>query len=29
MAAASPGTEAIDFYSNLKNVYVTVDPARV
>ncbi len=24
-----PGTEAIDFYSNLKNVYLTLDPARV
>ena len=24
-----PGPEAIDFYSNLKNVYVTVTPARV
>jgi alpha-ketoglutaric semialdehyde dehydrogenase len=24
-----PGPEAIDFYSNLKNVYVTVDPGRV
>jgi aldehyde dehydrogenase (NAD+) len=24
-----PGTEAIDFYSNLKNVYVTVAPERV
>jgi acyl-CoA reductase-like NAD-dependent aldehyde dehydrogenase len=24
-----PGTEAIDFYSNLKNVYVTVNPASV
>ncbi|HZS64110.1 MAG TPA: aldehyde dehydrogenase family protein [Xanthobacteraceae bacterium] len=24
-----PGTEAIDFYSNLKNVYITTNPARV
>jgi aldehyde dehydrogenase (NAD+) len=24
-----PGTEAIDFYSNLKNVYMTINPARV
>ncbi len=24
-----PGPEAIDFYSNLKNVYVTVNPGRV
>ena len=24
-----PGPEAIDFYSNLKNVYVTVTPGRV
>ncbi|MGD9925549.1 MAG: aldehyde dehydrogenase family protein, partial [Pseudorhodoplanes sp.] len=24
-----PGPEAIDFYSNLKNVYVTITPARV
>jgi len=24
-----PGTEAVDFYSNLKNVYVTTNPARV
>jgi aldehyde dehydrogenase (NAD+) len=24
-----PGTEAIDFYSNLKNVYLTIDAARV
>lgn len=24
-----PGPEAVDFYSNLKNVYVTVTPARV
>jgi len=24
-----PGPEAIDFYSNLKNVYMTINPARV
>jgi aldehyde dehydrogenase (NAD+) len=24
-----PGTEAIDFYSYLKNVYMTINPARV
>ena len=24
-----PGPEAIDFYSSLKNVYVTLNPGRV